>query len=249
MIDLAAGGARPEVVPAVSPSVSFFRNDGASVAWREERHAVAYPAAVAVMEARAEAIRRGEASELAWLLEHPPTYTAGTSASQLLPILPFPVYRSGRGGQVTYHGPGQRVVYIMLDLEKRSPDIRAFVAALEEWLIRALATFGVIGERREDRVGVWVRRPEKKPAPDGAPAEDKIAAIGIRIRRWVSFHGVALNVHPDLTHYRAITPCGISDAHLGVTSLNDLGRACSLADVDETLRNAFEHVFGRTVDG
>ena len=172
------------------------------------------------MEARATAIAEGRAAERVWLLEHPPLYTAGTSArdGDLLDAR-FPVHRTGRGGQFTYHGPGQRVAYVMLDLRRRRPDVRAFVGALERWLIDTLAEFGVVGETREDRVGVWVARPDKPAALDGAAAEDKIAALGIRVRRWVSFHGVAVNVAPDLSHFQGIVPCGIAEAHLGVTSL------------------------------
>ena len=206
-----------------------------------------YAEAVAAMEARAEAIAAGLARERVWLVEHPPLYTAGTSArSADLRDPRFPVHTTGRGGQYTYHGPGQRVAYVMLDLKRRNPDLRAFVAALEAWLIAALARFGVKGERREDRVGVWVARPDKPRGLDGSIAEDKIAAIGIRVRRWVSFHGVSLNVAPDLTHFAGIVPCGVSDAHFGVTSLADLGVAATMADADAVLRMAFEGVFGAT---
>jgi lipoyl(octanoyl) transferase len=218
---------------------------GGIVEWRVADGLVAYAEAVAVMEARAEAIARGDATELVWLLEHPPLYTAGTSAGDDLDaVLPFPLHRTGRGGQVTYHGPGQRVAYVILDLQKRRPDVRAYVAALERWIIDALDLFGVSGERREDRVGVWVARPDKAPGPGGAPAEDKIAAIGIRVRRWVTFHGISLNVDPDLSHFTAITPCGISAGHLGVTSLADLRRPLSMAEVDAGLATAFGPIFG-----
>ncbi|GJE34994.1 Octanoyltransferase [Methylobacterium oxalidis] len=201
-----------------------------------------YEAAVAEMEARAEAIRAGGAPECVWLLEHPPLYTAGTSAREADLVEPgrFPVHRTGRGGQFTYHGPGQRVAYVMLDLTRRRADLRAYVAALETWIIATLDAFNVRAERREDRVGVWVRRPEK-----GEGAEDKIAAIGIRVRRWVSFHGISLNVEPDLAHFSGIVPCGIR-GH-GVTSLVDLGHPVSLPEVDMQLRAAFEAVFGETV--
>jgi lipoyl(octanoyl) transferase len=210
------------------------------VAWEIADGLVAYEDAVARMEHEAEAIARGVAGERVWLLEHPPLYTAGTSAKPADLIAPgrFPVYRSGRGGQYTYHGPGQRVAYAMLDLKRRSQDIRAFVSGLEAWIIAALAAFNVKGERREGRVGVWVRRPERG-------GEDKIAAIGVRVRRWVSFHGVSLNVEPDLEHYSGIVPCGVADH--GVTSLADLGLAITMADCDLALRRAFERTFGPTV--
>jgi lipoyl(octanoyl) transferase len=201
---------------------------------------VHYLEAVAAMEARAAAIAAGEASELVWLLEHPPLYTSGTSgkAHDLLDAR-FPLFETGRGGQVTYHGPGQRVAYVLLDLKRRRPDVRAYVAALEEWIIRTLAAFNVRGERREDRVGVWVARPDK-----GAGFEDKIAAIGVRLKRWVSFHGISINVEPELDHFSAIVPCGVADARYGVTSLVDLGLPVGLAEIDIALRQAFEEVFG-----
>lgn len=202
--------------------------------WRFSSEPVAYPDALAEMEARAAAIAEGTANELVWLLEHPPIYTAGTSAqdSDLLDAR-FPVYRTGRGGQFTYHGPGQRVGYAMLDLKRRKPDVRAYVRDLEQWLIEALAELGVKGERREGRVGIWVQRGLR---------EDKIAALGVRIKRWVTFHGVALNVDPDLSHFSGIVPCGVR-AH-GVTSLADLGIAATMADVDVALKNSFQKVFG-----
>lgn len=194
------------------------------------------------MTSRAAAIARGEAAELVWLVEHPPLYTSGTSAKpQELLDARFPVHATGRGGQFTYHGPGQRVGYVMLDLKRRAPDVRRFVASIEEWIIRTLATFGVRGERREDRVGVWISRPDK-----GEGAEDKIAAIGIRIQRWVTLHGFALNVAPDLAHFSGIVPCGVSAQDFGVTSLADLGRPASMQDVDQALRAAFEPLFGLT---
>jgi len=216
------------------------------VEWIAAPDLVDYPQAVAEMEARAAAIAEG-AAERVWLVEHPPLYTAGASArdGDLLDAR-FPVHRTGRGGQFTYHGPGQRIAYVMLDLKRRRPDVRAFVAALERWLIDALAALDVAGETREERVGVWVRRPDKPPGPDGAPAEDKIAALGIRVRRWVSFHGVALNVAPDLTHFSGIVPCGVAQAHYGVTSLSDLGRPAPMSAVDRALRAAFEARFGET---
>ncbi|MFN3745908.1 MAG: lipoyl(octanoyl) transferase LipB [Hyphomicrobiaceae bacterium] len=212
-----------------------------AVGWRVSPDPVAYPEAVAFMEARAKAIADGEAGELVWLLEHPSLYTAGTSAKSADLVAPdrFPVYAAGRGGQYTYHGPGQRVAYVMLDVRRRGGDVRAFVHGLEAWLIDALAAFGVAGETRSDRVGVWVRRPERGPG-----VEDKIAAIGIRLRRWVSFHGVSLNVAPDLEHFSGIVPCGVR-AH-GVTSLADLGVAATMDEVDAALRAAFEQRFGPT---
>jgi lipoyl(octanoyl) transferase len=219
---------------------TFAGPPGTAVEWRISDHPVDYLEAVAAMEARAAAIAAGEAKELVWLLEHPPLYTSGTSgkAGDLLQAR-FPLFATGRGGQVTYHGPGQRVAYVMLDLKRRRPDVRAYVAALEEWIIRTLASFNVRGERREDRVGVWVRRPDK-----GLGFEDKIAAIGVRLKRWVSFHGIAINVEPDLAHFSAIVPCGVVDPRYGVTSLVDLGHPVTMADVDVALKQAFEEVFG-----
>ena len=204
--------------------------------WRIEPGLVDYASAVAFMEARVGAIRAGRAGELVWLLEHPPLYTAGTSAKagDLLEPERFPVYRSGRGGQYTYHGPGQRVAYVMLDLKRRGPDLRAFVHDLEDWVIRALAHFNVKGERRDGRVGIWVAR--------GGGREDKIAAIGVRVRRWVSYHGIAINVEPELEHFGGIVPCGIR-GH-GVTSLVDLGLPVTIADLDVALKTAFDEVFG-----
>ena len=212
------------------------------VEWVVAPGLVGYEEAVAEMESRAALIADGLAAERVWLVEHPPLYTAGTSARDEDLVAPgrFPVHRSGRGGQFTYHGPGQRVAYVMLDLKRRDPDLRRFVAALEAWLIGALDAMNIRGERREDRVGVWVRRPEKR---DGA--EDKIAAIGIRVRRWVSFHGVSLNVEPDLTHFDGIVPCGVSDQ--GVTSLVDLGLPITMPEVDLVLRAQFERIFGPTI--
>jgi lipoyl(octanoyl) transferase len=205
---------------------------------------VDYDDALATMAARATAIARGEAPELVWLIEHPPLYTSGTSARpQELIEARFPVYTAGRGGQFTYHGPGQRVGYVMLDLKRRAPDVRRFVATIEEWIIRTLAAFGVRGERREDRIGVWVRRPDK-----GDGAEDKIAAIGIRVQHWVTLHGFSLNVAPDLSHFSGIVPCGVSDHKFGVTSLADLGRPKSMTEVDQKLRAAFEPLFGPIAD-
>src|SRR6202167_3067043 len=210
------------------------------VEWLVADAAGAYPEAVAAMEARVADIAAGRASELVWLLEHPPLYTSGTSGKAADLLDPrFPVFATGRGGQLTYHGPGQRVAYVMLDLKRRRPDVRAYVAGLEQWMIQTLAAFNVRGERREDRVGVWVARPDK-----GTGFEDKIAAIGVRLRRWVSFHGIAINVEPDLTHFDAIVPCGVADPRYGVTSLVDLGHPVTAVDVDIALRQAFADVFG-----
>jgi lipoyl(octanoyl) transferase len=218
------------------------------VEWVTAPGLVGYERAVTEMEARAEQIAAGEAAERVWLVEHPPLYTAGTSAKSAdLLDARFPVFKTGRGGQYTYHGPGQRVAYVMLDLKRRRPDLRAYVASLEAWLIDALATFGVEGETRQDRVGVWTGRPDKPRGLKGEPAEDKIAAIGVRVRRWATFHGVALNVAPNLSHFQGIAPCGIREAHLGVTSLRDLGLATRMEEVDAVLRAAFERRFGPTI--
>lgn len=223
--------------------------EAAPVEWRVSEGLVPYADSVVFMEARVAAIAAGVAPELIWLIEHPPLYTAGTSAGEadLLEAC-FPVHKSGRGGQFTYHGPGQRVAYVMLDLNRRNPDLRAFIGALEVWVIAALAVFNVKGERRADRVGVWVARPDKPRGAGGESAEDKIAAIGIRVRRWVSFHGIALNVAPDLSHFAGIVPCGISVPHFGVTSLRDLGVVASMGEVDAALRAAFEPIFGKTTE-
>jgi lipoyl(octanoyl) transferase len=213
---------------------------GGEVEWQVSDAPVPYPEAVAAMEARVAAIADGKAPELVWLLEHPPLYTSGTSGKDADLLDPrFPLFSTGRGGQLTYHGPGQRVAYVMLDLKRRQPDVRGYVAGLEQWIIRALAAFNVRGERREDRIGVWVARPDK-----GRDFEDKIAAIGVRLRRWVSFHGIAINVEPDLAHFSAIVPCGVVDPRYGVTSLVDLGHLVGMADVDIALRQAFGEVFG-----
>lgn len=218
------------------------------VRWRIAPDLVPYEDAVATMEREAAAIAAGEADELVWLVEHPPLYTAGTSAQPGDLVMPdrFPVHATGRGGEYTYHGPGQRVVYVMLDLKRRRQDVRAFVAALEGMVIATLDAMNVKGERREDRVGVWVRRQDKPPLPDGTATEDKIAAIGIRLRKWVSFHGVSLNVDPDLDHFTGIVPCGITG--YGVTSLVDLGLPVMMTDADMRLRQAFETIFGPTVN-
>lgn len=230
-----------------APTTFLPTSSAAPVEWRIEQGLTRYETALAIMEERADAIRAGTARELVWLVEHPPLYTAGTSANprDLLQPDRFPVYKTGRGGEYTYHGPGQRVAYVMLDLKQRREDVRAFVHALEEWVIRTLAHFNVKGERREGRVGVWVVRPEKPPLPDGTLMEDKIAAIGIRLRKWVSFHGIAVNVEPELSHFSGIVPCGISG--FGVTSLVDLGLPITFAEFDLALRQAFEDIFGATM--
>src|SRR3569832_695242 len=218
---------------------AFSRTAGAAVEWRISDHAIPYPEAGAAMETRVADIAAGRAPEMVWLLEHPPLYTSGTSGKTTDLLDPrFPIFQSGRGGQLTYHGPGQRVAYVMLDLKQRRPDVRAYVAGLEEWIIRTLAVFNVRGERREDRVGVWVARPDKGPG-----FEDKIGAIGVRLRRWVSFHGIAINVEPELKHFQGIVACGVTDPRYGVTSLADLGLTATTADVDIALRQAFEEVF------
>ena len=218
---------------------AFSSTGAAAVEWLISDQPIPYPQAVAIMEARVADIAAGRAGELVWLLEHPSLYTSGTSGKVADLLDPrFPVFQSGRGGQLTYHGPGQRVAYLMLDLKRRRPDVRAYVATLEEWIIRTLAAFNVRGERREDRVGVWVARPDK-----GRGHEDKIAAIGVRLRRWVSFHGIAINVEPELSHFQGIVACGVTDPRYGVTSLADLGLTATSADVDIALRQAFEEVF------
>jgi len=214
------------------------------VEWAISGGETPYPLASEAMERRVSEIRAGTAAELVWLIEHPPLYTAGTSAkaADLLDSR-FPVFRSPRGGQYTYHGPGQRVAYVMLNLAERSRDVRGFVASLEDWIIGALDAFNIKGERREDRVGVWVDRTR----PGEARREDKIAAIGIRLRHWVSFHGIAFNVEPDLSHFGGIVPCGVTAPGFGVTSLVDLGIPAAMDDADEALRRSFEKIFGPTV--
>ena len=216
--------------------------------WWVSEGLVDYPDALSGMEARVASILAGESPELVWLLEHPPLYTSGTSAKREDLIDPdrFPVYEARRGGEFTYHGPGQRVAYAMLNLNERGRDVRQFVWKLEEWVIETLAEFSVSGERREGRVGVWVVRPDKPPLPDGSPAEDKIAAIGVRLRRWVSFHGISINLEPNLLHFDGIVPCGIRD--YGVTSLVDLGRPVTMNDLDVALKKAFERVFGKLTE-
>ncbi len=230
--------ARDDLATALKPAPGL-----APVEWRVSEALVPYATALAVMEERVAAIAEGRAPELVWLLEHPPLYTAGTSArlDDLIEAR-FPVHTAGRGGQFTYHGPGQRVAYVMLNLKHRAPDVRRFVAALEEWLIRTLGQLNVRGERREDRIGVWVPRLDQ-----GRGREDKIAAIGIRLKRWVSLHGIALNFDPDLTHFSGIVPCGVADARYGVTSLVDLGIPVTMPEVDMALRREFESVFGPTL--
>jgi lipoyl(octanoyl) transferase len=214
------------------------------VEWRIAPGRVPYAAALADMEARAAAVAQDGAPEFAWLLEHPPLYTAGTSARDQQPLDPhFPLHRVGRGGQLTYHGPGQRVLYAVLDLKRRTPDVRRYVASLEELIIRTLAAFNVRGERRADRIGVWVARPDK-----GEGYEDKIAAIGIRVKQWVTLHGMALNVAPDLSHFSGIVPCGVNETRYGVTSLVDLGLPVTMPDVDLVLRREFEALFGATTN-
>ncbi|MEO0963084.1 MAG: lipoyl(octanoyl) transferase LipB [Pseudomonadota bacterium] len=223
--------------------VARLYTDAADVEWRISADQVPYPVALAEMETRAAAIAAGEAPELVWLLEHPPLYTAGTSTDPKDLLTPdrFPVYETGRGGQYTYHGPGQRVGYAMLNLKTRGQDVRAFVAGLEDWIIGTLAHFHIKGEVRNDRVGVWVKRPDR-----GLETEDKIAAIGVRVRRWVTFHGISINVDPDLEHFSGIVPCGIQQH--GVTSFEDLGLTASMPDLDMALRTEFERVFGPTIN-
>jgi lipoyl(octanoyl) transferase len=215
----------------------------APVEWRVSDTPVPYPDALAQMEARVEAIVAGKAPELVWLLEPPPHFTRGTGtrADDLMGTERFPLFETGRGGRLTYHGPGQRVAYAMLDLRERGQDLRRYVAGLEEWIIGTLAQFGVAGERREDRVGVWVRRPDQ-----GEGREDKIAAIGVRVKKWVTLHGISLNVAPDLTHYQGILACGVADPRHGVTSLKDLGIGASMAAIDAALQKSFGEVFGGT---
>jgi len=220
------------------------REDGVPVGWAVSPGQIVYPDAVAAMEGRVQAILDGEAGELVWLLEHPSLYTAGVSAkpADLLEPDRFPVFQSARGGQYTYHGPGQRVAYVMLDLRKRRQDVRAFVAAMEDWIIDALAAFNVVGEVRPCRVGVWVDR--KEP---GLPVrEEKIAAIGVKLRRWVSFHGISLNVEPDLSHFGGIVPCGITEH--GVTSLVDQGLPVTMDEADAALKASFERIFGPVIE-
>jgi lipoyl(octanoyl) transferase len=232
----------PRFAPC-STAEKLRRADEAPVEWIIAPEPVDYPVALATMKARAAAIAEGKADEAVWLLEHPPLYTAGTSANESDLLVPdrFPVYDAGRGGQYTYHGPGQRVAYVMLDLRQRGRDVRCLVQGLEGWITDTLSLFNIEAESRPaPRIGVWVPRPDKGPG-----REDKIAAIGVRVSRWVTFHGVSLNVAPDLSHYAGIVPCGISDQ--GVTSFEDLGHLVSMPEVDSALRAAFEHRFGPTI--
>ena len=226
--------------PACHSGTKLHRADGAPAEWIISAGQVPYPLALEAMRSRAAAVAAGVAPEAVWLVEHPPLYTAGTSAVSADLLAPrFPVYDAGRGGQYTYHGPGQRVAYVMLDLTQRGRDIRCLVSGLEGWVIDTLAAHNITGERREGRVGVWVARPDK-----GHGREDKIAAIGVRVSKWVTFHGISLNIDPDLSHYDGIVPCGITDQ--GVTSFEDLGHLVSMAEVDSVLRSAFEARFGPT---
>ena len=222
---------------ALRDNIALSLASDAPVTWETSDGLVPYPEAMARMDAHVDAIAHGQEAERVWLLEHPPLYTAGTSAHEedLVERDRFPVFKTGRGGQYTYHGPGQRVAYVMLDLKRRGGDVRAFVASLEQWVIDTLDQFNVKGERREDRVGVWVRRGNR---------EDKIAAIGIRVRHWVTFHGISINVEPDLTHFGGIVPCGIREH--GVTSLVDLGLPVTMADLDVALKKTFQPIFGAT---
>ena len=258
MIGLDSGteplGGRSDSVATIQKSrselagdVGFRRIDGNAVEWQIADGLTDYPTAVAEMEARVADIANGTARELVWLVEHPALYTAGTSADPADLLMPhrLPVHATGRGGEYTYHGPGQRVVYVMLDLKQRRQDVRRFVAALEAWMIAALWEFSLRGLRREDRVGVWIGRPDKPMIAADLPAEDKIAAIGIRLRKWVSFHGVSFNVEPDLSHFQGIVPCGVQG--YGVTSLHDLGRPVTMPEVDVVLRRTFEPIFGATI--
>jgi len=229
-------------ISETTPHSKLRRVDARPVEWRIADGLTPYPEAHENMRARASAIAAGEAEELIWLVEHPPLYTAGTSAKSSDLLLPekFPVFEAGRGGQYTYHGPGQIVVYVMLDLRQRGKDIRCLVHALEQWVIDALAAYNIVGARRQDRVGVWVERPER-----GAGSEDKIAAIGVRVSRWVSFHGFSLNISPDLSHYEGIVPCGIADQ--GVTSFEDLGHLISMSEVESTLKRVAARIIGPTI--
>ena len=224
---------------------SMLSRSSKPIVWEIASDLVEYEEAVARMESLAQSIAEGTESERVWLVEHPPLYTAGTSASDAhLLNDALPVFKTGRGGEHTYHGPGQRVCYVMLNLNDRVQDLRLYVATLEQWIINTLDQFNIKGERREDRVGVWVRRPKKPTLFDGTPREDKIAAIGIRVRKWVTFHGIAINVEPELTHYEGIIPCGVK-GH-GITSLVDLGLPVTMEDLDVALKQEFENLFGET---
>ncbi|WP_336288409.1 MULTISPECIES: lipoyl(octanoyl) transferase LipB [unclassified Bartonella] len=223
-------------------------HDHSPVEWKISSGLIEYPEALHYMQERVKNIFANTAREQVWLLEHPSLYTAGTSAKKKDLLAPnmLPVYDAGRGGEFTYHGPGQRIAYVMLDLKRRKQDIRAFISALEEWIIQTLAQFNIKGERREDRVGVWVKRPDCSSTQSGFSPEDKIAAIGIRVRKWISFHGVSINVDPHLEHYSGIVPCGITNH--GVTSFLDLGFSVTMRDIDIALKQAFEQIFGPTID-
>ena len=228
----------------VTPPHTLRHPEGRSVEWRISDGLIPYEQAVAEMEAHVEAIIAHQAPERVWLLEHPPLYTSGTSGKRDdLRESRFPVFETGRGGQMTYHGPGQRVAYVMLDLRARGQDLRRFISALEGWLISFLAELNIKGERREDRVGVWVQRPEKGPSH-----EDKIAAIGIRVRHWVTFHGISINIDPDLNHFSGIVPCGVENPAFGVTSLADLGHLLLMSEADSLLRSSFQRIFGQTTN-
>ena len=227
---------------AVQPPQSLLHPAGQAVEWLITDAPVPYDVALARMEAHVEAMIHHQAPERVWLLEHPPIYTSGTSADPADVLQSrFPVFTTGRGGQLTYHGPGQRVCYVMLDLRARGQDLRRFIACLEGWIIESLARFNIRGERREDRVGVWVKRPDK-----GVLHEDKIAAIGIRVRQWVTFHGISLNIDPDLDHFSGIVPCGVANPAFGVTSFTDLGHVMLMSEADSVLRSVFEELFGPT---
>lgn len=232
---------REQLYPDLKPTAS-----SEPVEWLISPGLTDYDAALTFMEQRAQKISEGSAAEMVWLLEHPSLYTAGTSSKSRDLISPdrFPVHKTGRGGQYTYHGPGQRIAYVMLDLKRRKPDVRQFVSGLEQWIITTLDQMNIQGARREDRVGVWVKRPEKAPLPDGSMTEDKIAAIGIRLKKWVSLHGISLNVEPDLEHFSGIVPCGVET--YGVTSLVDLGLPITMEEADIVLRASFEEIFGPT---
>jgi lipoyl(octanoyl) transferase len=226
----------------VAPPETFLHPSGHRVEWLISDRAVPYETALQRMESHVEAMIRDQASERVWLLEHPALYTAGTSADRADVLQSdFPVYQTGRGGQMTYHGPGQRIAYVMLDLRARGQDLRRFIAALEGWIIEGLAQLNIKGERREDRVGVWVQRPDK-----GIGHEDKIAAIGIRVRQWVTFHGISINIDPDLSHFNGIIPCGVENPDFGVTSLTDMGHLMLMSEFDIIFRQAFERIFGPT---
>lgn len=228
------------------PTQKMRNKSGNAVAWEIAPDLIGYEEAVSRMETLAHGISEGSEDERVWLVEHPPLFTAGTSASdEHLLNDQLPVFSTGRGGEHTYHGPGQRICYVMLNLNDRKQDLRLYVATLEQWIINTLDQFNIKGERREDRVGVWVKRPDKPALPDGTPREDKIAAIGIRVRRWVTFHGIAINVEPELSHYDGIIPCGVQ-GH-GITSLVDLGLPVILEDLDVALKQEFQKLFGETL--